>query len=260
MDRLISAASASDPNIQQPLPIGSLLFIEDAQKEAISNYIRGVMGSFYDATKVYVLFGCVKSVGGGNDSFTAGAVFYAGEVYTVPVASFVTGTDYAYILVSNGSPDPITMKDGSSSSVHNVRQIIISGTTASGASQTAIPNYTSWVLCGQWVTITANGTGNSYDFANSWVNGGGAGRTAKFRVTLDGAIEFQGLISGGASAALAFTLPVGYRPSIQVVTGAGCDTASITGARITILTTGTVAPVYAGSGGFVSLEGIKFYL
>lgn len=156
MNRLVRSPLASDPNKQQPIPQASIKFIQDSTQEALNNLGVSLIGLGYDASKVYILFGCIKTTGGGNDIFSAGAVFYAGEIYTVPAASFASGTDYGYILVSNPSPDPILLKDGTSTNVHNVRQVIISDTAATGASQTAIPNFSAWIISTKIRTIVAN--------------------------------------------------------------------------------------------------------
>ena len=199
MNRLVSSALASDPNQQQPLPIASVVFLQDSVSESLINIILGIIGSSYDIHLVYVFYGCVKTVGGGNDSFTAGAIFYFGNILSVPAASFTTGTDYAYILQTNPAPDPILLKDGTSTNVHNVYKVIISGTAASGGSQTAIPNFSAWV--------PINEDWNSYAITNAMLNPGSGtitvGATAKFMYLKKNKIVYFQLLIVGATVTVA---------------------------------------------------------
>jgi len=205
MDRLISAPSASDPNVQQPLPIRSVLFLQDSVKYALQHLATSLIGNSFDLTKVYILYGCVKTVGGGNDSFTQGAVYYFGEIFYVSAASFATGTDYAYLLISNGSQDPIKMKYGTSDNVHNLRRVIISGTAASGGSQTAIPNFTVWVtILEAWINMP---------LVSPWIVTG----VAKYRKNNQGLVSLKGLVRAPNTASnIIFNLPAGYRPAQNI--------------------------------------------
>lgn len=138
MNTIIQSPLASDPSRQQPFPVPSLLFLETSQLETFNNAILGLLPS-YNSANPYVLFGCVRSgtadAGSGSTTVTAGAIFWQGEIYTVPTATVTLASNYLVgkITVTNGSPDPILLKDGTSTNVHNVRQIVWSaGTSGSG--------------------------------------------------------------------------------------------------------------------------------
>ncbi len=216
MDRLIQAPSASDPNVQQPLPIRSVLFLQDSVKYALQHLATAMVGNSFDLTKVYILYGCVKTVGGGNDSFTQGAVYYFGEIFYVSAASFTTGTDYAYLLISNGSQDPIKMKDGSFDNVHNLRRVVIAANSTPGAGQTAIPNFSAWIFINtDWVDV-ASGVG----FQNSWINSGGTYSEARYKKE-NNYLVLSGNIKTGTAPSVAFTLLAPFIPNktCDVVSG-----------------------------------------
>jgi hypothetical protein len=66
---------------------------------------------------------------------TAGAVFYAGEVYQVDAVSITAGPGVLLgtITVSNGIADPHTFTDATTHNVHNVRKMVITlGTSGTG--------------------------------------------------------------------------------------------------------------------------------
>lgn len=56
------------------------------------------------------------------------------------------------------------------------------------------------------------GTTGEPAFQNSWVNYGGADATAAFYKDPFGRVHMRGLVKSGTVPAVAFTLPVGYRP------------------------------------------------
>lgn len=102
-------------------------------------------------------------------------------------------------------------------------------------------------------------------FQNSWQDGGGT--NAGFQIS-GNRVWFQGLINGGASGTVAFTLPSGYRPQSTANTNpdiplfainnagqwvGGCWLA-VTGA------TGTVAVVYGATTNAIWLDGASFSL
>jgi microcystin-dependent protein len=96
-------------------------------------------------------------------------------------------------------------------------------------------------------------------FQNSWVNVG-AIQLARFRKYPDGRVRIAGLIRTGASATVAFTLPVGYRPPYDMsflVQSSGNPPAIIN----VIAATGAVTPANGPSSnvtGFVYLDGVEF--
>lgn len=148
MNKLVRSALAADPDKQQPFPQPSREFIQNAYKEALSHIVQNIVNDAYDPTKMYVLWGCVNSGLGSTFTISAGAVFFNGEIYTVPSASFIAGggqTAVAKITVTNPAPDPILLKDGTPTSVHNVRQVVI----ASAVSGTGDADFLDFIRVNQ---------------------------------------------------------------------------------------------------------------
>ena len=128
---------------------GTLVFLQDAYKEQLSNLAQSLisgLGNAYSSSTVYVLWGVVNSGSGSNYVISAGAVFYNGEIFSVdavsltvsggniPVANIVT-TQYTV------NADPVTFSDSTTANIHNIRKVSIgSGTAGSG-----ISNYTDFV-------------------------------------------------------------------------------------------------------------------
>lgn len=150
--KTININQGTDPNNKQPFPVGSLKFIQDATKEIVSEAIINLIGASYDPTKIYILRGCVDSGGGaGTFNISAGAVFYAGEVYQVDATgSFTPGggnTAVATIVKTNPSPDPITFKGGGSYNVHDVFKVVIAtAVIGSGISDFSAFKYANYPL------------------------------------------------------------------------------------------------------------------
>lgn len=100
---------------------------------------------------------------------------------------------------------------------------------------------------------------SSFNMQNSWVDHGGEYFQNGYRRTKDGVVVLHGLLrrSSGSivSGEIIGTLPVGYRPSEQLIfqTSTNPNAAS----RVDVCTDGTVR-VLSGDPGWLSLDGIKF--
>lgn len=95
-------------------------------------------------------------------------------------------------------------------------------------------------------------------FLNSWANFGATWQGARFWKDPMGLVHLEGLVAGGATATVIFTLPVGYRPSAGVLFGS--DMSATVHARIDVESDGDVVARF-GTGGtnvYVSLSGISF--
>lgn len=126
---------------------GTWTHLQKAYQEPIAETIKAMIGSTYDATKMYVLNGCVNSGSGSSFVISAGSVFYGGEVYLVDATSFTTSggnVAVATITTTNNttdySADPCEFTDGSLENVHNIRKVVI----ASGASGSGTKNYSTF--------------------------------------------------------------------------------------------------------------------
>lgn len=98
--------------------------------------------------------------------------------------------------------------------------------------------------------------------ANTWANYGAPFQNAGYRKLTNGKVELRGLVKNGAIQAAIFTLPVGMRPSTQMVfIGIAGVSGGLGFARIDVFSTGIVWVQAYGSGGtnaYVSLDGITF--
>lgn len=119
---------------------GTWTHLQKAYKEAIDALAQAVIKDYSD-TKVYILYGCVATgTDPGARTFSAGAVYYAGEVYLVPAASFTTtGAQVAVANITEAfnttdySVDPQTTPNGNPLSLHVIRTIVLSaGAVGSG--------------------------------------------------------------------------------------------------------------------------------
>ena len=91
-------------------------------------------------------------------------------------------------------------------------------------------------------------------FENSWVNYVAGFATAGFFKDTLGFVHLRGLVKNGTVNTIIFTLPVGYRPALNLIYA---TVASNTFARITVYTNGEVKQA-VGDNGFQSLDGIIF--
>lgn len=207
MNRLIQSPLAADPEKQQPLPVASLLFLQDAYKDALNSTIRKMLGN-YNSAKGYILYGCV---GTGTDpgarTISAGAIFYNGEIYTVPAAAFATtGSDVAVgkITVTNPAPDPILLKDGTSTSVHNVRTIVF----AAGATNSGDVNFNDLIAMAKITSIKTKNTqnfpngGSRTDIATLTFTTPNDGITRKYLIRYKGSLVVGATTAGGATVYL----------------------------------------------------------
>lgn len=123
--------SGVSDSAQMPVKKGTLQFLQDANYEAFQATILGLIGATYDASAVYVIFGCVNSGSGNVYNISAGAVFYAGEIYLVDAAPFTASGSYVAVFslattqyMTNA--DPVTFSDSTSHNIHNITKMLIS--------------------------------------------------------------------------------------------------------------------------------------
>lgn len=138
MKRLITTAISG--SVGMPLKSGLLDHIQSAYFEAIAEVGKCLIGFTYDTTKVYILSGLVNSGTFPNYNITSGAVFFNGEVYLVPAASFtITNPNVAVGVITTSyfagvNADPVQFTDGNPRNVCEIRRIIIQpGLSGSGS-------------------------------------------------------------------------------------------------------------------------------
>lgn len=127
------------PGVAFPVKGGTLLFLQLAYQEAFTALMQGNIGSSYDPTKGYILYGCANTGSGSNYVISAGAIFFNGEIFLCDGQSFtITGGHVAegVITVSQytADADGVKFTDGVTRNVHNIRKIVFGNALAgSGA-------------------------------------------------------------------------------------------------------------------------------
>jgi len=127
-----------------PVKAGTLQHIQLAYQEVINALARNVVRRDTDTTRAYILFGCVNSGTAGSMNVSAGAVYYAGEVYLVDAFTLtVAQTAVSAITTTffSTNADPVSFTDGVYRSVHEVRKI----TFSDGASGSGVFNFNDMV-------------------------------------------------------------------------------------------------------------------
>lgn len=121
------------PGIGYPFSKNKLNFLQQAYQEPFAHLAQSRIGNTPSSTLGYILYGCVKTlISGSNYSFTAGAIYFNGEIYPVAAISTITLTA-AFILkitdVADPVADPTIFTDLSPHNVHRVRTLVISSAT-----------------------------------------------------------------------------------------------------------------------------------
>lgn len=134
---------------KMPIKKGTLEFLQDSHKECTDSLVKAIVGSSYDPSKAYVLYGCIDSGVGDNHIITAGAIFFNGEVYLVDATTFTATSPNVPVLTIATTQfytdaDPVIFTDTTSHNVHDIRKIVI----ASGASGSGIANYADVIRVG----------------------------------------------------------------------------------------------------------------
>jgi hypothetical protein len=88
----------------------------------------------YSAAQVYILWGCINTGTGDSYVVSAGAVFYAGEIYLVDAATFTLNANVAIFspitTQYQTNADPVTFSDSSVHNIHDIRKTaVVAGTT-----------------------------------------------------------------------------------------------------------------------------------
>ena len=102
-------------------------------------------------------------------------------------------------------------------------------------------------------------------YENGWTSYGAPYGPGRFRKLASGLVVMDGLISGGTVYAVAFTLPVGYRPTLGpggvyrdlIFQSAVGGTLGYESARLN--SSGGLVPYTAAASGWLSLVGVTFY-
>lgn len=169
----IDTSQIVDPTSQQPLTGKSLEFLQAGIADAINGLARGLIGSEYSTSVVYVLNGLEKT----GTVIANGYVFYNSEVY------FVVGDDisaYANVpVLKNYNPidpayDPVIFSDGVNKNVHNIRYLkifdAVSGTGISDYSQLEYRNIEDSIGTPTGFNVAGSSSSNSFGFTYTGKN------------------------------------------------------------------------------------------
>jgi hypothetical protein len=96
---------------------------------------------------------------------------------------------------------------------------------------------------------------SSFAYVNSWADYPPPFSPAGYRKLSSGLVVLRGLVQGGTAASIA-TLPVGYRPGVQLLFGAQTSPNNVL-CRVDIETGGVISHT-GGNNNWISLNGISF--
>lgn len=127
-----------------PFKKGTLQFLQDSHKENLANLLRGIIGSSYNPSNIYVLWGVTNAGTVPVYNIAAGAIFYNGEIFDFDAVSFTaSGSNvgvFSIVTTQYGvDADPVTFTDTVARNVHNIRKIQL----AQGASGSGITDYSA---------------------------------------------------------------------------------------------------------------------
>lgn len=223
---------------KQPFTQGTWVHLQLAYQEAIAAIMQGQIGSAYDPTIVYIIFGCVATgADPGARTFSAGAVFFNGEIYLVPATSYTSsGSNVAVGTIvttpytgTGGNADPLEFTDLSTHNVHDIRTMNI--TAASAGSGTA--DFSTWKKISQAISNSSiagasitTGTGTIVS-SSLFIAVKGGFATLNFQIELTA--------TAGGYYNLSFPLPI-VNTNVNVYSSGVCfreDTRDTVGAYVT---------------------------
>jgi hypothetical protein len=189
---------------QMPVKKGTLDFLQLAHKETTAATIIALIGSSYNPSTVYILYGpTVTSWATPNFVGVAGAAFYNGEVFQIDATSFtVTGANVPVFSVLTTqyttNADPVTFTDATTKNVHNVRKMLIAqSASGSGVADYSMAFFLNFVIPAQ-VNLTGAGVTGSYP---NYVI---AGPTGLNPVLYAGSVNVGNVATGGQDITVTF--------------------------------------------------------
>jgi hypothetical protein len=234
-------------------------FLQEEAKEAIAMLTNQLIGSTYVANTPYSIYGCERSGASSPYDYTAGVVFYNGELYDFPAlsAKAISITDVCVITsTADATADPTELTDGSSVNMHFSRDIVVTSLAVVTNGVDSF-NYSDMVkLQSDWHIVD---TAGEPAYEGTWATTGSD--AAGFKKNTDNTLSLRGVIDTGADTTTVFTLPEEYRPATQI-TVMIYNIAIFTGglAHLTITTGGAVSVNYNSSNDNVSLYNVRIPL
>lgn len=214
--KILDTSDCTSTNIMF-LKSGHYDFLQQAHKETVGAALRNIVGSTYDPAIAYVLWGMTTGpTTPGHTGFSAGAIFFNGEVYLHDAQSISdpTGSD---VFVANvfttpytTNADPTDFSDGTPRNVCDIRTVSIStGASASGD----IADFSDFV----YLPIVSEFLSASITYGSGCANLGGSYYDIGYKiegniVTLCGAIAATAI----TSSLNALTLPPVATPAKKI--------------------------------------------
>jgi hypothetical protein len=157
----------------QPFKKGTWSHLQSAYQEVFAAILSGnAAGLGTPSTTVYVIYGCLVTISGGNYTVSAGAVYYNGKVYLMDAkgSTAVPSGGNTYVCnikttyFTDATADPVTMTDGSTPNVHKIEKVEIE----SGASGSGIADYANFMglpmATGAYSTLSSYAGSYTFDF------------------------------------------------------------------------------------------------
>lgn len=211
---------------RQPVTKVTLEYLQQAYTEAVAALTRGII----DNTSLPIrLYGCELTVNSGTASFTAGAIFYNGEIFLVNgLSGPITGAQTIYFtqLDTYDDGDPVVFSDSNSFNVH-LNQTLVANIGPAGS---GLFNINALGDLGDQVKVRIGLADELLLKANvkqpSWINlplvGGATASslgTPQFMRDTLGFVHLRGGINKNNADTITAkgVLPEGYRPAKRMV-------------------------------------------
>ena len=205
----IDVSFASDVS-EQPFLARSVDHMQQGYSEALNSLLLGAMGS-YTTGDIIILQGCVfTGADPGARTISAGSIYYNGEIYQVPSASFTTTGSQIPLwtkVTSYQAGDPLLFTDGATHNVHYINTFVVVAGLPGGSGTTGyIADYNA--------TTVKNIIGRTYNLTsiNNWATPPG------LIVDFKGFVRFKGTQIANfviPTAAIMFVLPSGFIPVVE---------------------------------------------
>lgn len=221
----INTSFISDPSTQQPWTGPELSYVQDnVQQMAVA-----LAKTFYPDAPIapYILYGCEKSdVGGGYFTFNSGYIFTQPNydvtlMNAVTTPLLITGSNVAIlteqILPDTGGVDPLTFSDGIARNVgQNKSYVVSAGLPGSGyANYDDLPNVQDTLV--RTPTPIKVGSVSGVSYASGFTEISSSLPLYYWKDNM-GYVHIQGSCFCTSTEVLyanIFTLPVGYRPTLE---------------------------------------------
>ncbi len=135
--KILSIASITDSS-RFPVKKGTLQFIQDAYKESLADTVKSLIGASYNPATMYVMSGVLNTGTLPVYTFSAGVIFYNGEIFDLDATSFsATGSNVATFAIIQTQyttdADPVTFTDTTVRNIHNIRKMqLVQGLSGTG--------------------------------------------------------------------------------------------------------------------------------